>query len=77
MHSIATRPILDLCDRSARRTGERVSLRWWEQARLDLEGGNKMAEVAEADSYREELIGEEEGITLELRRVGIEVRGTK
>ena len=26
---IATGPILDLCERSARRTGERVSWRWW------------------------------------------------
>ena len=33
---IVTRPILDLCERSAWRSGERVSLRWWEQASLDL-----------------------------------------
>ena len=47
---IATQPILDLCERSARRPGARVSWRWWEQAVLYLEGANKRAEVAEADS---------------------------
>ena len=58
---IATRPILDLCERSARRPGARVSRRWWEQACLDLEGGNKRSEVAaaEADLDGEESIGEE------------------
>ena len=35
---IATRPILNLCERSARRPGARLSWRWWEQAGLDLEG---------------------------------------
>ena len=39
---IATRPILDLCERSAQRTGARVSLRWWKQDGLDLEGAKKM-----------------------------------
>ena len=33
---IATRPILDLCERSAQRPGERVYRRWWEQDGLDL-----------------------------------------
>ena len=45
---IATRPILDLCERSTRRPGARVSRRWWEQADLDLEGEKKMAAAAEA-----------------------------
>ena len=47
---IATRPILDLCERSARRPGARVSWRWLEQASLDLEGEKKRAAVAAADS---------------------------
>ena len=33
---IATQPILDLCERSARRPGARVSWRWWEQDGLYL-----------------------------------------
>ena len=28
-HYIETRPIMDLCERSARRPGARVSQRWW------------------------------------------------
>ena len=35
---IATRPILDLCERVTRRPGVRVYRRWWEQAGIDLEG---------------------------------------
>ena len=35
---IVMRPILDLCERSARRPGARVYWRWWEQDGLDLEG---------------------------------------
>ena len=43
---IATRPILDLCVRSARRPGARVSRWWWEQAGIDLEGiYNRAAEA--------------------------------
>ena len=45
---IATRPILDLYEWSACRTGARVSWRWWEQEGLDLEGEKKMA-AAESD----------------------------
>ena len=52
---IAKRPILDLCECSAWRPGVRVSLQWWEQADIDLEGGNKRAAEAatdlELDSY--------------------------
>ena len=40
---IATRPILDLCERSTRRPGARVSWIWWEQAGIDLVGANKRA----------------------------------
>ena len=40
---IATRPILDLCERATRRPGARVSWRWWEQTGIDLEGAKKQA----------------------------------
>ena len=33
---IATRPILELCMAEERRPGARVSMRWWEQARMEL-----------------------------------------
>ena len=33
---IATRPILDFCERSDWRLGERLSRRWWEQEGLYL-----------------------------------------
>ena len=45
-----TRPILDLCEWSARRPGARVSWRWWEQDSIDLEGGKNRAEEAATDS---------------------------
>ena len=38
---IATQPILDLCEQSTLRPGVRVSQQWWEQAGLDLEGGEE------------------------------------
>ena len=44
---IATRLILDLCERSARRPGVRVPRRWWKQDGLDLEGAKKRAVSAE------------------------------
>ena len=54
---------MDLCERSARRPGERVSQRWWEQDGLDLEGTDKMS----AEEYDgEEAIGEEEETPLEM-----------
>ena len=37
-HFIMTRPIVDLCLAAERRSGARVSQRWWEQDNLDLEG---------------------------------------
>ena len=43
---IATRPILDLCERSTWQLGARVSLRWWEQDGIDLEGAKKRATEA-------------------------------
>ena len=51
------RPIMDLCERSARRPEVRVSRRWWEQDGLNLEGAKKRA-VAAAESDVEETIGE-------------------
>ena len=63
---IATQPIMDLCERSARRLGARVSQSWWYQDVIDLEGAKKRAaEAAELD--REETIGKEEGIPLETK----------
>ena len=56
---IETRPILDLCQRSARRPWERVSQRWWKQAGLGLEEAKKRAAVAAAELDGEEMIGEE------------------
>ena len=35
---IITRPIMDLCMAEERRPGTRVSRRWWEKERLELEG---------------------------------------
>ena len=55
---IVTRPILDLCERSTRRPGERVSRRWWEHDGIYLEGAKKRAAAA-AELDREETIGEE------------------
>ena len=54
---IATRPFLDLCDNYSRKTGERVSQRWWEKAGLYLVGAKKRAAAAAAELDREESIG--------------------
>ena len=43
---IATRPIIDLCERSAQRPGARGSRRWWEQDDIYLEGGKKSSAEA-------------------------------
>ena len=59
---------MDLCERSARRPGARVSRRMWEQDGIYLEGAKKRAAAA-AESDREEKIGEEEGIPLETTTV--------
>ena len=56
---ITTRSILDLCEQATRRTGARVSRRWWEQTGIDLNGEQEEAEAAvvepetEADSEAE------------------------
>ena len=43
---IATRPILDLCEKSKRRPGARVPRRWWEQTRIDWKGARERVEAA-------------------------------
>ena len=40
---IATRTIMDLCERATRRPGARVSWRWWEHDIIYLEGARKRA----------------------------------
>ena len=40
---IATRPILDLCERSSRRTGSCVCRQWWDKDGLDLVGAKERA----------------------------------
>ena len=45
---IATRPLLDLCERATHRSGARVSRRWWDQKKIDLGMGKEQA--AETDS---------------------------
>ena len=59
---IATQPIMDLCERSARRTGARVSMRWWEQDGLYVEGEKKRA-AEESDG--DDAICGDEGMPLE------------
>ena len=57
---------MDLCERSTRRLGARVSWQWWEQAGIELEGAKKRASALEAatdsksdsDSGGEESSGE-------------------
>ena len=61
---VATRPLMDLCERSSRRPWSRVSRRWSEQAGIDLEGAKKRAVVA-GESNGEEKIGKEERMLLE------------
>ena len=43
---IATRPILDLCEKAKRRPGARVPSRWWEQKGIDWKGDRERAEAA-------------------------------
>ena len=43
---IATQPILDLCERSTQRLGARVSLQWWKQSGINLEGAKKRVSEA-------------------------------
>ena len=54
---IATRPILDLCERSVWRPGAWVSRRWWEREGIDL--GGERERVSAASDGEEEKCGEE------------------
>ena len=40
---IATRPIMDLCERSVQRPGYWLSWRWWDKEGMDLEGSKGVA----------------------------------
>ena len=44
---IATRPILDLCEKANRRPGARVPRRWWEQTGINWKGSIEREEAAE------------------------------
>ena len=57
---IVTRPIMESCLAAERRTGKRISRRWWEQTTLDILGiimGHAAAEMGE-ETGMEELNGE-------------------
>ena len=54
---IATRPIIDLCLAEKRRPGTRVSMRWWEQEGMDLEGMRKAAQEADKMEGEEDTDG--------------------
>ena len=55
---IATRSILDLCERSTQRPGVRASWRWWEQAGIYLYEAKKRAAEAAKVSPLAEAMGE-------------------
>ena len=52
---IATRPILDLCERSVWGAVAWVSQRWWEQEGIDLQGEREIATAA--SGHEEEKCG--------------------
>ena len=56
---VATRPILDLCERSVQMLGAWVYLHWWEHEVIDLEGARDRAAAAsdrEEDKYGEGVV---------------------
>ena len=61
---IATRPIMDLCERSIWKTEVRVFQRWWDQAGINLEGAKKRA--AEAATFLELELESDLELELEL-----------
>ena len=73
---IATQPILDLCERSARQPGVRVSWWWWEQAGIYLEGKEERAAEAATDLESDSESGGEERSRMErvcqVERSGVE-----
>ena len=51
MQHIATRPILDLYERSTQRVGARVSWQWWDKEGIDLKvAKERSAEAIATDS---------------------------
>ena len=44
---IATRPIMELCLAADRRPGPRISNRWWEKDKVDVEGMRTAAQEAD------------------------------
>ena len=56
---IATRPIMDLCLTAKQRSGPRVTMWWWEQEGLDLEGMRTAAWEEEQTEGKEEMDGTE------------------
>ena len=52
---IATMPIMDLCMVVKRRPGPRLTMRWWEQEVLDLEGMQTAAQEEEQTEGEEEM----------------------
>ena len=60
---ISTRPLLDLCVGARQREGARVTLRWWEQSRIDWEKAKAKETETETTSGSEsgtDTEGEEE-----------------
>ena len=53
-NSIATRPIMELYLVTERKTGLRVSKRWWDQDGVDMEGMRMAAQEAEGTEGEEE-----------------------
>ena len=70
---IATRLILYLCELSAWGMLERVSWRWWEQVRMDLEVAKKSAAEVDMDLESDSDLGREESSGVE--RSGVERGG--
>ena len=54
---IATRPIMDLCLEAKRKPGPIVTMQWWEQEGLDLEGMRTSAWGAERTEWEENTDG--------------------
>ena len=42
---------MDLCMYAERRTGTRVSKRWWDQDRVDVEGVHKADQEGQEETY--------------------------
>ena len=75
---IATRLILNLCDRATQREGARVSRRWWDQKGIDLKTAKeRAAESLATDSESELEVESEAEVEVEAEpEVGGEDRST-